>query len=123
MPDPTESHNRDPVRTILALATLPPYRPDGTDRVLTDIAEAARIRREAEQRLRYLIAYAREFVQPRPYTLADLARAAGLSISGIRTTYGPTEIAAIATVLHRPCPPANQVARTGYSPPSREPPP
>ncbi|MEV0734170.1 hypothetical protein [Polymorphospora sp. NPDC050346] len=35
-----------------------------------------------------LIAYGREFVQPRPYTLGDLAAAAGMSISGTRTAYG-----------------------------------
>ncbi len=38
-------------------------------------------------RMRLLIAYGREFTRPRPYRLEDLARAADISISGIRTAY------------------------------------
>src|SRR5690606_19933856 len=48
----------------------------------------ARARKEAaEEEIRRLIAYGREFTLPRPYTLAHLADAAGMSISGIRTAY------------------------------------
>ena len=43
-----------------------------------------------------LLAYAREFVGPRPYTLAELARFAGMSISGVRTAYSDTEVAEVA---------------------------
>lgn len=50
----------------------------------------------AEQRLLLLLAYAREFVAPHPYTLADLARPAGMSISGVRTSYGQDEIREVA---------------------------
>jgi len=32
-----------------------------------------------------LIAYGRRFTHPRPYKLIDLANAAGMSISGVRT--------------------------------------
>jgi glutathione S-transferase len=46
---------------------------------------ARRAKAEAEQRIRELLAYGREFVQPRPYTLDALAAAAGMSISGVRT--------------------------------------
>jgi AraC-like DNA-binding protein len=50
----------------------------------------------AEARMRLLIAYGREFTRPRPYRLEDLARAAGMSISGIRTAYDEDEIAEVA---------------------------
>ena len=46
--------------------------------------------------MRLLIAYGREFTRPRPYRLEDLARAAGMSISGIRTAYDQDEIAEVA---------------------------
>ena len=39
-----------------------------------------------------MLAYAREHTQPRPYRLADLAQAAGMSISGIRTAYTQADI-------------------------------
>jgi hypothetical protein len=51
---------------------------------------------QAEARMRLLIAYGREFTRPRPYRLEDLARAAGMSISGIRTAYDENEIAEVA---------------------------
>lgn len=48
--------------------------------------------RAAEERLRLLIAYGREFVEPRPYTLHALAQAAGMSVSGVRTAYDDDHI-------------------------------
>jgi hypothetical protein len=68
----------------------------GDDPLLTAIAEQRRIIADAERHIRALIAYGREFVTPRPYTLADLAKAAGMSISGIRTAYDHAEVAAVA---------------------------
>jgi AraC-like DNA-binding protein len=50
----------------------------------------------AERDLRLLLAYAREFAEPRPYRLEDLARAAGMSISGVRTAYDHDEITQVA---------------------------
>jgi AraC-like DNA-binding protein len=44
-------------------------------------------------RMRRLIACGREFTRPHPYRLEDIARAAGMSISGIRTAYDEDEIA------------------------------
>ena len=46
--------------------------------------------------MRLLIAYGREFTRLCPYRLEDLARAAGMSISGIRTAYDEDEIAEVA---------------------------
>ena len=48
--------------------------------------------------MRLLIAYGREFVGPRPYTLDGLAQAAGMSISGVRTSYDDDEIAEVAAL-------------------------
>jgi hypothetical protein len=63
------------------------------DPLLSELADAREAMRRYETVIRRLIAYGREFVGPRPYRLDDLARAAGLSISGTRTAYGPDEIA------------------------------
>ena|SRR5690348_11936154 len=57
------------------------------DPLLAALAEAAQRKRQADRDIRLLLAYAREQVQPRPYRLADLADAAGMSISGVRTAY------------------------------------
>jgi hypothetical protein len=54
----------------------------GEDPLLTSLAHARDRMLAAERDLRLLIAYAREFAEPRPYRLDDLARAAGMSISG-----------------------------------------
>ena len=57
------------------------------DPLLAALADAARRKQGADHDLRLLLAYAREHTQPRPYRLADLAKAAGMSPSGIRTAY------------------------------------
>jgi hypothetical protein len=62
------------------------------DPLLAALADATRRKEQANQQIRLLLAYAREHVQPRPYRLADLAQAAGLSISGIRTAYTQADI-------------------------------
>ena len=61
-----------------------------------EIALARYAMLQAEARMRLLIAYGREFTRPRPYRLEDLARAAGMSISGIRTAYDDDEVAEVA---------------------------
>ncbi|MBT1185403.1 hypothetical protein HET69_15665 [Streptomyces sp. CJ_13] len=62
----------------------------------------ARYRKEqAEGEIRRLIAYGREFTRPRPYKLSDLAAASGMSVSGIRTAYGPGEVADVEQTLGR----------------------
>ena len=57
------------------------------DPLLAALTDAAQRKQRADHDLRLLLAYAREHTQPRPYRLADLADAAGKSISGIRTAY------------------------------------
>jgi len=82
-----------------------------TDPLLAMLAGLRRQRLEAEMTSRLLIAYGREFVQPRPYRLVDLADVAGMSISGIRTAYGDDEIDQVATAIGRK---ASPTERTGY---------
>jgi hypothetical protein len=62
------------------------------DPLLAALADAKRRKEQASQQIRLLLAYAREHTQPRPYRLADLAEAAGMSISGIRTAYTQADI-------------------------------
>jgi hypothetical protein len=71
------------------------------DPLLAEIGRARREMREAEERMRLLVAYAREFVTPQPYQLKDLAAATGMSISGTRSAYAVAEIADVARRLAR----------------------
>ena len=69
------------------------------DPLLAALADAGQRKQRADHDIRLLLAYAREHVQPRPYRLADLAQAAGMSISGIRTAYTRDEIDHAALLL------------------------
>ena len=62
------------------------------DPLLAALAEARQRKQQADHDLRLLLAYAREIVTPRPYRLADLAQAAGISISGVRTAYDRADV-------------------------------
>jgi hypothetical protein len=57
------------------------------------LADAAQRKQRDDHQIRLLLAYAREHTRPRPYRLADLADAAGMSVSGIRTAYTQADIA------------------------------
>ena len=70
--------------------------------------------------MRLLIAYGRRFVYPRPYKLIDLAEAAGMSISGVRTAYDTDEIDQAAGILGR-SPAAETAAEPGASDGQRAP--
>jgi hypothetical protein len=76
---------------------------EGGEDPLIALLERARDRMLAAERdMRLLLAYGREFAQPRPYRLEDLARAAGMSISGIRTAYDQDEVGEVAAVTGLP---------------------
>jgi hypothetical protein len=49
-------------------------------------------RNEIEQQMILLVAYMRENIKPRPYTLQQIADAAGLSVSGTRTFYDDEDV-------------------------------
>jgi hypothetical protein len=71
-----------------------------TDPVLAALRHARDRRDQADRDIRILLAYARELVTPRPYRLADLAEAAGRSLSGVRTAYTPADIDAARRIVH-----------------------
>jgi hypothetical protein len=62
------------------------------DPLLAALIDARERKQRADHQIRLLLAYAREHVQPRPYRLADLADAAGMSISGVRAAYTQADI-------------------------------
>jgi hypothetical protein len=70
------------------------------DPVLAALRAARDRRDQADRDIRILLAYARELATPRPYRLADLADAAGKTISGIRTAYTAADVDAARRILH-----------------------
>jgi hypothetical protein len=62
------------------------------DALLEAIRTVRHRKLQADRDMRLLLAYAREHVTPRPYRLVDLADAAGMSISGVRTAYSQADI-------------------------------
>ena len=84
-------HTRRDPRTVPANAERDP--------LLAALAQARQRKDQADRDMRVLLAFAREIIAPRPYRLADLAQAAGMSISGIRTAYTRDEIDHAALLL------------------------
>jgi hypothetical protein len=78
-----------------------PPAPAGASRdpLLAALAQARQRRDQADRDMRLLLAFAREITAPRPYRLADLAHAAGMSISGIRAAYTQGDIQHAARLL------------------------
>jgi hypothetical protein len=74
---------------------------EDVDPLLSTLASLRNRRLQLEADMRLLIAYGRCFTHPRPYKLIDLANAAGMSISGIRTAYDGDEIDQAAQILER----------------------
>ena len=74
----------------------------GVDPLLSTLARLRQERLRLEADMRLLIAYGRRFTHPRPYKLIDLANAAGMSISGVRTAYDDEEGEQAAGILNRP---------------------
>jgi len=71
------------------------------DPLLTALADARQRKQQANRDIGLLLAYARCLTQPRPYRLADLASAAGMSISGVRIAYTDDEVRQARELLHR----------------------
>jgi hypothetical protein len=85
---------------------------EGSDPLLSMLADLAAQRLRLEADMRLLMAYGRCFTSPRPYKLIDLARATGLSISGVRIAFTDDEITAASEILRRP-----PVTEDGPAPP------
>lgn len=78
---------------------------EGQDPVLRALRDVHNRLAEAERDRRRLLAYARSFIQPRPYPLRDLSSAVGLSPSSVRTAYALDDIDAVAYLVgRRPAP-------------------
>ncbi|MGV9885039.1 hypothetical protein [Streptomyces sp. NPDC003006] len=75
--------------------------PEENEPLLSAIGIARWRKEQAEAEIRRLVAYGREFTRPRPYKLADLAAASGMSVSGIRTAYGHQEVADVEQATGR----------------------
>ncbi|WP_410597803.1 hypothetical protein [Amycolatopsis sp. lyj-23] len=71
------------------------------DPLLSEIYAARQEMRAAEDRMRTLVAYGREFIKPHPYQFKQLAEATGMSISGTRSSYTVDEVAAVARRIGR----------------------
>jgi hypothetical protein len=71
------------------------------DPLLIALGNARAAREAADREIRHLLAYGREFHGDRPYKLEPLARAGGMTPSGIRTAYGPSEIQTVAGRIGR----------------------
>ncbi|MFI5924039.1 hypothetical protein ACIA8M_36655 [Streptomyces anulatus] len=64
--------------------------------------EDLRAQKEAvDARIRWMLAYGREFFGNRPYGLEELARHAGYSFSGVRTAYSEKEVQGVAEQIGR----------------------
>jgi hypothetical protein len=83
------------VAAVLGAVDHPPQETGG-DPLLTALADAQARRLRADEEIRLLLAYARRFVYPHPYTFGELATAAGMSVSGVRTAYGAHDVERVA---------------------------
>jgi len=54
------------------------------DPLIHKLRELSALKGQLDQHIRHLLTYGRNFVRPRPYQLAVLAEATGLSVSGVR---------------------------------------
>ena len=75
-----------------------------SDPLLSQIAVERARWEEAENNVRNLIAYAREFVKPHPYQLAELAQAANMSVAGVRIAYNRNHTSDVAQALRTQSP-------------------
>jgi hypothetical protein len=93
---PIEAEREDRAETLRVS-----WEEGGIDPLLSTLEHLRQERLRLEADMRLLIAYGRRFIHPRPYKLIDLANAAGMSISGVRTAYDDEEVNQAAEVLGR----------------------
>lgn len=80
------------------------------DALLVALEDLVEIKRDADEKIRLLLAYGRIFHQPRPHTLESLGAAASLSPSGVSRAFGAEEVMAVAELTGKR-PPAVDVQR------------
>jgi hypothetical protein len=123
MPDRTDDEDDDAYgamaeatsqeREDLAEALRMSWDEGNADPLLTTLGRLREQRLQLEADTRLLIAYGRCFSQPRPAPRRDLAAAAGMSISGVRTAYDTDEIDQAVGILQRPPAPTVQAVGDG----------
>lgn len=86
------------------------------DVLLDTLKELRRRRDDIERSMILLAAYMRENIKPRPYTLGQVAAAAGMSTSGIRTFYTTDDVHTLHAHLTR----ARRILNTAHNPESHE---
>lgn len=74
---------------------------DTTAPLLDYLSSLRQQRNEIEEQMILLVAFMRERVKPRPYTLRQIADAAGMSVSGTRTFYDDDDVAHLADRISR----------------------
>jgi hypothetical protein len=95
---PTAARRQTEVFLLTTPVSAPcPSHIAGSDAVLAALADAHARRMHAEEEIRLLLAYGRQFVYPHPYTFGELAQAAGMSVSGVRTAFSPQDVEKVAT--------------------------
>jgi hypothetical protein len=72
-----------------------PQAPTVGEPLLEALGYAVAERAASDAKVRELLAYARAFAGPHPYTLAELAEVCGMSVSWVRTAFGPADIAVV----------------------------
>lgn len=85
-------------RRALEAQLRPAWEEADADPLIRQLGSIRREMDDLEEQLRRLLAYGREFVGPRPYTLDQLAGPARMSISGVRQAYGDHEIAEVTRI-------------------------
>ncbi|WP_139128813.1 hypothetical protein [Micromonospora nigra] len=86
----------DTVRRLREVWTTHDYDP-----LLFALGEQQRVKAAAEERIRLLVAYAREFVSPRPYTQEALAAEMEASPSAVRGAYDHQDVEIVASATGR----------------------
>jgi hypothetical protein len=73
-----------------------PHAQQNADPLLAALQHARARIAAGDEELRLLLAYARRFVYPHPYSLGELAAAAGMSASGIRSAFSADDVRRVA---------------------------
>lgn len=99
LPDARTLRARDEARDAMADRLEAIADSGDTDPLLASLGDVSYTINRQEHAKRLLLAYARQFVPGRGYTLEALAEATGMSASGIRTAYKQADIEYVAGLI------------------------